>query len=74
VGTRTAGEVLGGANFKLSSGYVLRMPAAGWYSWKGDCIKGKGVEPDIILENSPDSPAAGIDTQLEKGLEIVGTL
>src|SRR5713226_5811856 len=33
VGTRTAGEVLGGANFKLPGGYVLRMPVAGWYTW-----------------------------------------
>src|SRR5437016_5173582 len=30
VGTRTAGEVLGGANFKLHGGYILRMPVAGW--------------------------------------------
>ncbi len=36
VGTRTAGEVLGGANFNLPSGYVLRMPIAGWYTWKGE--------------------------------------
>src|SRR5467141_855984 len=28
VGTRTAGEVLGGANFKMPSGYVLRMHVA----------------------------------------------
>jgi hypothetical protein len=26
VGKRTASEVLGGANFKLPRGYVLRMP------------------------------------------------
>ena len=42
VGTRTAAEVLGGANFKLSKGYRLRIPVAGWYTWRGDCIEGKG--------------------------------
>ncbi len=71
VGTRTAGEVLGGANFKLPGGYVLRMPVAGWYTWQGECIEGTGVEPHIALENSPESLAAGSDKQLERALELV---
>jgi C-terminal processing protease CtpA/Prc len=74
VGTGTAGEVLGGANFKLTSGYVLRMPVAGWYTWKGECLEGKGVEPDVTVENSPESLASGVDTQLGKALEVVKTL
>ncbi len=74
VGTRTAGEVLGGANFKLAGGYVLRMPVAGWYTWQGECIEGKGVEPDMIVENSPESLATGVDTQLQKALAVVNTL
>jgi carboxyl-terminal processing protease len=74
VGTRTAGEVLGGANFNLPNGYVLRMPLAGWYTWKGDCIEGKGVEPDVPVENSPESLATGVDTQLEKALEVATIL
>ncbi len=73
VGTRTAGEVLGGANFKLPSGYVLRMPVAGWYTWKGECLEGKGVEPDMVIENSPETLATGVDTQLAKALEVVET-
>ena len=74
VGTRTAGEVLGGANFKLHGGYILRMPVAGWYTWQGDCIEGKGVEPDFVVENSPDSLGAGLDTQLDRALEVVKSL
>ena len=74
VGTRTAGEVLGGANFKLPGGYILRMPVAGWYTWQGECIEGKGVEPDVATANSPETLWAGDDTQLEKALELVGTL
>ncbi|PYT67423.1 MAG: hypothetical protein DMG39_23980 [Acidobacteria bacterium] len=57
VGTRTAGEVLGGANFILPGGYTLRMPVAGWYTWQGECIEGKGVEPDVTVENTPESLA-----------------
>ena len=74
VGTRTAGEVLGGANFKLPGGYVLRMPVAGWYTWQGECIEGTGVEPHTALENSPESLAAGSDKQLERALELVKAL
>src|SRR5205085_9830337 len=62
VGTRTAGEVLGAANFKLAGGYILRMPVAGWYTWQGDCIEGKGVQPDVVVENSPESLSVGVDT------------
>jgi C-terminal processing protease CtpA/Prc len=74
VGTRTAGEVLGGANFKLPGGYILRMPVAGWYTWQGDCIEGKGVEPDFVVENSPDSLGVGLDSQLDRALEVVKSL
>ena len=74
VGTRTAGEVLGGANFKLAGGYILRMPVAGWYTWQGDCIEGKGVEPDVVMENSAESLAAGADHQFEKAMEAVKTM
>ena len=74
VGTRTAGEVLGGADFKLPCGYALRMPVAGWYTWQGDCIEGKGVEPDVTVENSPETLAVGSDDQLEKASELVKTL
>src|SRR5437660_2715492 len=74
VGTRTAGEVLGGANLKLPGGYVLRMPVAGWHTWQGDCIEGKGVEADVTVENSAETLAAGSDHQLDKALELVKTL
>jgi carboxyl-terminal processing protease len=74
VGTRTAGEVLGGANFKLPNGYRLRIPIACWYTWKGHCIEGTGVQPDVSVENSPESLAAGIDAQLENAKEVVQTL
>lgn len=52
VGTRSAGEVLGAANFVLSKGYRLRMPVPGWYTWSGQCIEGAGAEPDLVVENT----------------------
>jgi len=74
VGTRTAGEVLGGANFNLRNGYRLRIPTAGWFTWQGDPIEGKGVQPDIRVENSAELLAAGLDPQLEKAIEVVQKL
>ena len=50
---------------------MLRMPVAGWYTWQGECIEGIGVPPDIPVENSPETLAAGNDMQLEKALDLV---
>jgi C-terminal processing protease CtpA/Prc len=74
VGTRTAGEVLGAANFTLPAGYILRMPLTGWYSWEGECIEGKGVEPEVKIENSLESLGSGLDEQLRKAIAVVEAL
>lgn len=74
VGVRTGGQVLGGASFKLVSGYQLRMPVAGWYTWKGECIEGKGVEPDVPVGISPESLARGVDDQLNAAISAVQSL
>lgn len=37
-------------------------------------MEGKGVEAHVIVENSPESFATGVDAQLQKALEIVKTL
>lgn len=74
VGNRTAGEVLGGANFRVGSGYYLRMPIAGWYTWGGPCIEGSGVTPDVVAEVDVRSLAEGKDLQLERAVEAASTL
>ncbi len=65
IGTRTGGQVLGGANLKLPKGYRLRMPVAGWYTWRGECIEGRGVAPDVEIDLNRETLAHGMDTQLE---------
>lgn len=74
VGTRTAGEVLGGANFNLRKGYQLRIPTAGWFTWQGDCVEGKGVQPDLRIDNPAELLAAGLDAQLDKAITVVQNL
>jgi C-terminal processing protease CtpA/Prc len=71
VGNKTAGNVLGAANFKVGGGYTLRLPIFGWYTPRGDCLEGKGVSPAIQVDVDPYRLNAGFDDQMEKALEIV---
>lgn len=72
IGTRTGGQVLGGANFKLPKGYRLRMPVAGWYTWRGECIEGRGVAPDVEVDLTREGLAQGIDIQLHAAVSTAG--
>jgi C-terminal processing protease CtpA/Prc len=71
VGKQTAGNVLGAANFKVGSGYWVRLPVFGWYTSKGDCLEGKGVSPDVLVEVDPCLLNAGVDQQMNKAIEIL---
>jgi len=74
VGQKTRGSVLGAANFKVGSGYWLRLPIFGWFTSKGHTLEGTGVEPDVPVEISPDALAQGVDNQLKRAIEIVNGL
>jgi carboxyl-terminal processing protease len=74
VGNKTAGNVLGATNFKVGGGYILRLPIFGWYTPCGDCLEGKGVQPDVAVEVNPSLLNAGIDQQMDKAFEIARTL
>jgi C-terminal processing protease CtpA/Prc len=71
VGTRTGGQVLGGGNFSVGHGFVLRFPAAGWYTWHGTIVEGKGVEPDVDVPLSAEGLRQGKDNQLETPIATV---
>jgi carboxyl-terminal processing protease len=71
VGNKTAGNVLGAANFRVGSGYWLRLPVFGWYTSQGSCLEGKGVSPDLAVEVDPVLLNAGIDQQMENALEVL---
>lgn len=68
VGTRTGGQVLGGANFSVGNGYILRLPAAGWYTWQGAIVEGCGVAPDLDVPLSIESLREGQDNQLQAAI------
>jgi carboxyl-terminal processing protease len=70
VGTRTAGQVLGGTGFKVGHGFVLRIPVMTFYTWNGNCLEGAGVEPGQVVELSREALATGDDNQLGAAIHI----
>jgi carboxyl-terminal processing protease len=74
IGTNTAGNVLGATNFKVGSGYWVRLPIFGWYTSKGESLDGKGVAPHICVDVDPCKLSSGIDQQMDKALSVISTL
>jgi C-terminal processing protease CtpA/Prc len=68
IGTTTAGKVLGAINFPLGGGYSIRQPVFGWYTSKGQCLEGSGIEPQIRMEPELDALSASVDSQLHASL------
>jgi C-terminal processing protease CtpA/Prc len=71
VGTRTGGQVLGGGNFAVGPGFVLRFPAAAWFMWSGAAVEGTGVSPHIEVPTDGSARRRGEDRQLRTGLETI---
>ena len=74
VGKKTAGNVLGAANFKVGSGYWVRLPIFGWYTSRGESLDGEGVTPDIRVDVDPCQLSAGVDQQMEKAVTVVTSM
>lgn len=74
VGTRTGGQVLGGGNFAVGSGFVLRLPAAAWFMWSGASVEGSGVSPHLKVPADPPARRVGTDSQIDVALETVREL
>jgi len=73
VGTRTARQVLGNANFPVGHGFILRLPAAGWYTWSGSIIEGSGVTPDISVPLQVSTLRDGKDNELDAAIAVAAT-
>jgi C-terminal processing protease CtpA/Prc len=71
VGTRTGGQVLGGGNFAVGSGFVLRLPAAAWFMWSGTIVEGVGVPPHREVPLDPLEQRTGADSQLVAALSTI---
>ncbi|MBW4428510.1 MAG: hypothetical protein KME50_29800, partial [Nostoc desertorum CM1-VF14] len=68
LGVRTSGSVLGGAVFKLRwQGFILLAPISQTFSFKGNTIEGRGVQPDIPIPECKSSSSQC----LEKAIKFI---
>ncbi|MBK8323289.1 MAG: PD40 domain-containing protein [Betaproteobacteria bacterium] len=73
VGRRTAGAGawLSDRN-RLADGGIARAAELGQFGLDGDwLIEGRGVEPDVDVDNLPHASFAGKDTQLDRAIELL---
>jgi tricorn protease len=73
IGKRSWGGVIGITGYgPLIDGGGVNVPQFGWADADGQwAIENYGVEPDITVENDPQSVLAGGDPQLERAIEEV---
>ena len=73
IGKRSWGGVIGiTSHGPLIDGGDVRVPEFATNAVDGSwIIEGHGVDPDIVVENDPESVIAGRDLQLERGIEEV---
>jgi tricorn protease len=74
IGKRTWGGVVGiRGSLPLLDGGFLMKPEFASYSVDGKewIIEGRGVEPDIYVDNDPAKEYAGVDEQLNKAIEVI---
>ena len=74
IGKRSWGGVVGiRGSLPLLDGGFLNRPEFSRYDVEGKewVMEGKGVEPDIVVDNDPAREFAGTDDQLNKAIEII---
>ncbi len=74
IGKRSWGGVVGiRGSLPLLDGGYLNRPEFSRYDIDGKewIIEGKGVEPDIVIDNDPAREYAGTDDQLSKAIEVI---
>ena len=67
IGTPTAGAVIGTGSYSLIDGSTVRTPGVGVFlaDSKRTNMENYGVQPDMLVENTPEDNLAGRDRQLE---------
>jgi tricorn protease len=69
VGQPTHGSVISTGAFTLVDGTRVRQPFRGWYLPDGTDMENNGAVPDLLVEQTPEDEAAGVDRQLEAAVE-----
>ncbi|MHB8524028.1 MAG: S41 family peptidase, partial [Limisphaerales bacterium] len=71
IGLPTYGAVIGTGSYRLLDGSSLRTPGVGVYTSRGENFENYGVQPDVLVDNTPADFAAGHDRQVEKAVEVL---
>ncbi|MCE2812415.1 MAG: S41 family peptidase [Planctomycetaceae bacterium] len=72
VGVQTAGGVVSTGVARVNDIGVLRAPFRGWFSIRdGSDMELHGAEPDFVIWPAPGEIPAGIDKQLEIGVDVL---
>ena len=76
IGTKTFGKGIVQTTLPLSDGSAVKLTTARYYTPKGVCIQGKGIEPDVKLELQYSGDSSKDydwtkDNQVEKAVEIL---
>ncbi len=71
IGTPTMGAVIGTGSYSLIDGSTVRTPGVGVYlaDPKRTNMENYGVQPDLLIENTPEDNLAGRDRQLETAVQ-----
>jgi tricorn protease len=71
VGEPTGGFVIGTSAIRLIDGSIFRLPRTGVFTVKGVNMEKEGVVPDVVVPQHPDELARGVDSQLDKAVEVL---
>ena len=71
VGTRTFGKGTVQQLDYLSEGSSIKVTIANWLLPDGSLIEGLGITPDIVIEQNEEDILDGVDTQLQKAIQIL---
>ena len=72
VGVQTSGSVISTWGMDLLNVGALRIPSRSWFVLgSGEDMERNGAMPDVVVWPKPCEIPAGIDRQLEKGVEVL---
>lgn len=74
VGVKTYGKGTVQTTSDLSDGTMIKYTIERWLTPAGDCIDGKGINPDVeekLSDTYKNSPSRENDNQLQKALELL---
>jgi tricorn protease len=71
LGVPTMGAVIGTGSFTLLDGSALRTPGSAVFTARGENMENYGVQPDVLVDNTPADFLTGHDRQVEKAIEVL---